>query len=423
MRIINPDRDGLIEEHPFTKVLYAECRKELTSQIDNIRTSEGTNRREVVNSTLMKKLEALSRELSPLYEKELNELEDDENMDIGDYSKKFPLGLHVIPGGSHDILKGKKKTFTVIFVSNDNLDSQPVIVTSNNSKIKLNKNKITLDKNLSPVSGKGTFTVEGVEENQQATITCSYREHQKSINIRVVEIENLYQVPEGLFFDKNKQKYYIVYGKHKNINIYLKTNRYLENKVVWLSSSQPSDVVILGGSTVELSPTMQPHLFRGRVNLEGRRKKASAIITAKLEGFNAISANIIVEERDKSGIRFEFIPTEEDFGILRYKWDLVNKAKLFIGAKHPSIRRYLGESVNDQYPGIDSPLYYSVLAEVIASALAFEILKKKFIREGEEGKLDFETTNNFFHASFTKYLSVAHLSLNDNSKIKQFVKF
>ena len=161
----------------------------------------------------------------------------------------------------------------MIFVSNDNLDSQPVIVTSNNSKIKLNKNKITLDKNLSPVSGKGTFTVEGVEENQQATITCSYREHQKSINIRVVEIENLYQVPEGLFFDKNKQKYYIVYGKHKNINIYLKTNRYLENKVVWLSSSQPSDVVILGGSTVELSPTMQPHLFRGRVNLEGRRKK------------------------------------------------------------------------------------------------------------------------------------------------------
>ena len=37
----------------------------------------------------MKKLEALSRELSPLYEKELNELEDDENMDIGDYSKNF----------------------------------------------------------------------------------------------------------------------------------------------------------------------------------------------------------------------------------------------------------------------------------------------------------------------------------------------
>ena len=47
MRIINPDRDGLIEEHPFTKVLYAECRKELTSQIDNIRTSEGTNRRKL----------------------------------------------------------------------------------------------------------------------------------------------------------------------------------------------------------------------------------------------------------------------------------------------------------------------------------------------------------------------------------------
>ena len=103
-----------------------------------------------------------------------------------------------------------------------------------------------------------------------------------------------------------------------------------------------------------------------------------------MEGFNAISANIIVEERDKSGIRFEFIPTEEDFGILRYKWDLVNKAKLFIGAKHPSIRRYLGESVNDQYPGIDSPLYYSVLAEVIASALAFEILKRNL--SGKEKK-------------------------------------
>ena len=63
------------------------------------------------------------------------------------------------------------------------------------------------------------------------------------------------------------------------------------------------------------------------------------------------------------------------------------------------------------YPGIDSPLYHTVLAEVIAEALAFRILEKQFKREGQEGMLDYTSTDAYYHKHFSEFLSIAHKSL------------
>jgi hypothetical protein len=79
-------------------------------------------------------------------------------------------------------------------------------------------------------------------------------------------------------------------------------------------------------------------------------------------------------------VKLEFKPDEDDFGTVRYKWDTENPYLLLIAAKHPSIRRYLGEPTGEKYSGTDSPLYHTVLAEVIAEALAFFVLEKQFKR-------------------------------------------
>ena len=117
-------------------------------------------------------------------------------------------------------------------------------------------------------------------------------------------------------------------------------------------------------------------------------------------------AAVTVKESERSGINFEFDPVEEDFSPVRYKWE--NSYQLKIGAKHPSVRRYLGELVESVYENIDSPLYHAVLAEIIAEALAFEILGRQFKIKGEEGSLDFEATDLYFHQNFSKFLKITH---------------
>ena len=54
-----------------------------------------------------------------------------------------------------------------------------------------------------------------------------------------------------------------------------------------------------------------------------------------------------------------------DHGALRYRW---NKNVLEIGARHPSLKRYLGPK-SEQYPGQDALHFRVLLAEVVAEAL------------------------------------------------------
>ena len=54
-----------------------------------------------------------------------------------------------------------------------------------------------------------------------------------------------------------------------------------------------------------------------------------------------------------------------DHGALRYRW---NRNVLEIGARHPSLKRYLGPK-SEQYPGQDELLFRVLLAEVVAEAL------------------------------------------------------
>ncbi len=111
-------------------------------------------------------------------------------------------------------------------------------------------------------------------------------------------------------------------------------------------------------------------------------------------------------------INLKFDPDEEDFGSVRYKWDDELPYVLKIAAKHPSIRQYLGVPEGEHYPGLDSPLYHGVLAEVVAEALAFNILERQFRTEGQGGMLDYTTVDANFHKHYSDFLTVCHQHLN-----------
>ena len=156
----------------------------------------------------------------------------------------------------------------------------------------------------------------------------------------------------------------------------------------------------------------QPGVLTGKCRILGRQLKAKGIITGRVEGFDPARIQVIVEEREHlSGVKLRFEPVEDDFGWVRYKWDDKDPYLLKIGAKHPSIRRYLGVATEQGYPGIDSPLYHAVLAEIIAEALAFYLLDKQFKREGQAGMLDYASTDAYYHRHFSEFLAITHKTL------------
>jgi hypothetical protein len=205
--------------------------------------------------------------------------------------------------------------------------------------------------------------------------------------------------------------YYLRINKDKTLILNLKTHKKIDSKIIVAIVSSNPKIVVKGGGNCTLYKTNNPEVLRGKVMIQGRELKVRGEIIAKLREFVSAKTNVIVEEhKSTSGIKFTFDPVEDNFGSVRYKWE--NPYVLKIGAEHPSVRKYLGHLTEDgKYPGINDSVYHALLAEIIAEALAFNILEKKFKKEGQEGMLDYTSTDLYYHKEFSEFLEITHKHL------------
>ena len=183
-------------------------------------------------------------------------------------------------------------------------------------------------------------------------------------------------------------------------------------------TSNTKDIVIKGGQRCFLRPSGTPGVYKGSSRIIGTKAQTNGILTAIVDGYDPANCTVHVREKeDSSHIKFEFKPDEDYYGSVRYKWDIDNPYVLRIAAKHPSIRQYLGYPQDNEYPGKDSSLYHSVLAEVIAEALTFNLMERQFRIEGEQGKLDFATMDSNFHKYYSEFLVFCHKDLNSDNEL------
>ena len=419
MRLLDPFREGLIPEHPFTVALYKKCKEILQEKIRELKDAEEPPKRDVTDEGLDKKLKSLSKEISKVFEKKVKELEE-EIQPGGGYRdpiekliEKLSNGLHFIPGEEIQIIENLPKSFFVVVKHYEALDaSLPVeLISINPDKVKLRTSPVFLKKiSEDGKIGKTTFTLESSKVGAEAYIEAYYGNYKNSVLVKVVEPPPPFELPEGLSFDK--LLYHVKINKEKTLTLWLKTKTELDNSIIAEVSSDHPEVVVKGGGMCELRATNVPRILKGKINVFGRQLQAKGTVTARVRGFECAQTSIIVEEREpKSGVKLKFEPRDEDFGIVRYKWDDKDPNLLLIGAKHPSVGKYLGQPNEQGYPGIDSSLYHTVLAEIIAEALAFKILEIKFKSEGQEGMLDFYSTDSYFHKDFSDFLIIAHKNL------------
>lgn len=415
IRLLDPFRDGLILEHPFTQALHRDCKEILQPLVEKLKAAEEPPKRDVMNENLNKKLDNLSKEISRIFEKKIKELEEEiPTLTVDDPKiKKLGIGLHIIPPEEQPIIVNQPKTFSIVVKHYEVLDELlPVNVTSSDpDNVKVRVSPVFLKKFLEDGKvGRTTFTVESSRIGTEAFIEASYGGYDNLVLVKVIEPPVRPELPNGLSFEK--PLYHLRINKEKVLILRLKNVIKPDNRIIAEIVSDHSEIVIKDGGICELHKTGTPGVFIGKIRVLGRQLKVRAEVIARMGRFQPAKTVVIVEERQPvSGIKFKFEPVEDDFGSVRYKWDDKTLYLLRIGARHPSIRRYLGIPTEKGYPGIDSPLYHTVLAEVIAEALAFRILEKQFKREGQEGMLDYASTDAYYHKHFSEFLSVAHRSL------------
>jgi hypothetical protein len=408
-RLLDPFRDGLILEHPFARALYRSCKEILEPIVEKLKAVEKPPTRDVTDKDLERKLKSLSREISGLFQEKLRELE--EGITPATIPQVLSEGLHIIPPNEQPIIMNQPKVFSVIVKHYETLDdSLPVtVVSSDPEKVKIHASLVFLRKfSQDGKVGRTTFTVEGSELGAEVFVEARYGGYSNLVLVKVVPPSSPAPVPDGLSFEK--PRYHVQINKEKTLALRLKGSIQTTPVIAQITCDHRA-IVLKGGGRCELRETNTPGLLHGQVRVIGRQLKARGSITARVENLEPAYATVEVQERGEppGGIDFKPPrPVEEDFGVVRYKWDDREPYLLLIGAKHPSIRRYLGQPTETGYPGVSSPLYHAVLAEVIAEALAFHLLSIHFRHDGQQGMLDYDSTDLYYHKQFSEFLSIAH---------------
>jgi hypothetical protein len=322
--------------------------------------------------------------------------------------------LHIIPPGEQPIIANQPKTFSILVKHYEALDETlPInIISGDPENVKVRTSPVFLKKfSEDRTIGASTFTLEGSKIGTEAFIEVHYDGYDNLILAKIIATPPFPELPSGLSFEK--PLYHLQLNKEKTIVLRLKTTSKLNKSDAAEIVSDHPKIVVKGGGKCQLRETDHQGVFIGNCKILGRQLKEKGGITARLLRFGPATTRVIVEERVQppSGVKLKFDPVEDDFIHVRYKWDNKDPYQLLIGAKHPSIRKYLGEPADHGYPGINTPLYHAVLAEVIAEALTFRILEKQFVKEGDDGMLDYTSTDTYYHRHFTEFLNVTHKHL------------
>ena len=206
--------------------------------------------------------------------------------------------------------------------------------------------------------------------------------------------------PLLLYLQFSRKQYRVTTNNNKKAVVLMAPIKLIPVASVFYLDCLSDDFEITGNRTLE--PSKITGIARCVVSVRTKKSGVAADLVAKANGQEAFVRLVGVEPKG-SGISIKLEDIE--LGNQRYRW---RNNVLEIAARHPSLRRYLGEQ-SAGFPGQEKQHFRVLLAEIVADAVCSKILEKREIAGQYE---DEDVDWNFFYAEYSKlmteFLPMAH---------------
>ena len=363
--ILDPSRkSGLIPDHPFVDALYERALTLLRPLVEEERTREQRERASAVESQkTRKRLDALEKAANQFMEDFSDEdmsrdpkgKERGSQFQIQGYSLS-PQYAQVVREQSFKCwLTVRSKAFPEIG------EGESVEVECLTDDIRAEHPTVPLE----PVEAqegalRATWSVKALEATAATGLEARVGpiKAESTIAVLASEAERYANVNELRF---ERKRYNIRGGSRRSIRLLAPTAlaRSAGREVALELSSD--DFRISGPRRLVLSATLGVAVCKLTVAVLDD-DAAPTKVTARL-GKHEAETELRAAAAAGAGIVIKL--EDVDHGALRYRW---NRNVLEIGARHPSLKRYLGPK-SEQYPGQDELHFRVLLAEVVAEAL------------------------------------------------------
>ncbi|MFY9584521.1 MAG: ATP-binding protein [Candidatus Acidiferrales bacterium] len=402
-RILQRQRDGLVREHPFTILLFAEAKKRLTVLVEREKEKDQEKKTRVENEETTKTLRRLAAAASKFMADKMQEFEIEATGRLG--ALRMQGDLAIVPSACV-IKPGEVKTLSVL-VKNELVQraGARVQLTQEGEGIEVMSSEVPLAPRPDrPDISSGTFKVRGIAAGSMVLVKAFIGDVSSDALVQVEERkEEEIRIPPGLSFEHDS--YHVRFGKTKKLVLRAKVvGEDLEGVTVNIASDTAGVLPLKLLVPLRLNAGLA--CFTAEVPVSGKQLGAKGKILAQLRGFIA-QAKVTVVQRDLEGpFSFEIKIVNEDFGPQRATWDHANGI-LKITARHKSIGRYLGRG-EEQFPGQDRPYFKTILAEIVADQVVRRLIEIREEKQGKDEDLDAHAVYATHQKYVGEFLPVAH---------------
>ncbi|MBI1955084.1 MAG: hypothetical protein HYS38_01680 [Acidobacteria bacterium] len=414
--IVERQRDGLVEEHPFTKALFGEARKRLAELVEQEKRKDQEKKREIQSEETTKSLRKLAAAASKFIAEKMQELEI-ENA-VGPGFPRMKADLVIVPSAAL-IKPGEEKTFSV-FAKYELVEKAgpKVLLTKEGEGIELlgKKELGLIPRKDRPEISSATFKVRGVTPGKMALVKARLGDATADTGIEVQEKEKPIVIPEGISFEHSS--YNVRVGKTKKLSLRAKIpGQDLEGVMVNVRTDTKAIVPLR--PLIPLGWDRTLGCFTAEAEIAGNELGAKGKISAQWSKFDSEARVTVVQSELHGPFSFKIDIVDENFGPQRAIWDRPN-GLLKISAKHKSVGRYL-DPAEERFPGQEKPHFKTLLAEIVADQVARYIIETREEKQGKDEDLDAPAFYLMHQKYMGEFLPIAHemqLPLTELRKIQ-----
>ena len=415
--IIDPRRTGLVQDHPFTALLYDKAAEILWSYIEKELEEQKDNERVIANSKTREQFKKLGKALGKIFKDRLDVV--GEELDGESEYRTFMQrnGYAIWPNNTF-IAEGQQREFRVyILKKHPNFTIDPgsgrdMILQVKSAFIDTSGDRRSAGRNLQILDGSkvimreakdwyvGKFTAFAKKRTDALCIITA----KCTSMVGLPDIETQVMIDEPQDYDFNEivefghQSYTIQEGQRRRLKLFVMESALdddQEDIIVRVKSSDPDAVEVLETPTYARR-IRGTNFALANIGIIGQKLYATATIKVSVDATYSTETQVTVVSR--SGMQIDIDYVDDDFSPRLAKWKTENdRHKIEIGAKHPTIMRYLG-SAADKFPGQNAQGFKEMVADIITNCMAEKLLTEEILKS--PSNFDLEGTKSQISEEF-----------------------